>query len=449
VSVFSGVSWSDVGLRLLSVSLLIAINAFFVTAEFSMVSVRRSRIHQLVEAGDIQAIAVATLQRSIDRLLSTTQLGITLSSLALGWIGESTIVGLVGNWLKSLPLPGDTSLLLAHSFSIPVAFFLLAYLQIVVGELCPKSLAMVYSEQMAISLGPSVRAIARIFRPFIWILNQSTLCLLRLFGVEYTGKSWRPPLTSEELQLIISTERESIGLQAGERELLKNVLEFSGITAQDVMIPRTSIVSLPTTASLQTFLREIASSGHSCYPVISDSLDDVRGIVYFKDLTKPLALGTVTLETQIQAWIRPVIFVPENTYLHELLPMIQQQKPSMVMVVDEFGGTVGLVTIQDVIAQIIGDYGDSENSHTLLVQILDENTHLVQAQINLEDLNQLLNINLPVTREYQTLGGFLLYELQKIPRLGEIYLYENLEFTVMSVVGPRLHQIQLRRLNRD
>jgi CBS domain containing-hemolysin-like protein len=449
VSVFSGVSWSDVGLRLLSVSLLIAINAFFVTAEFSMVSVRRSRIHQLVEAGDIQAIAVATLQRSIDRLLSTTQLGITLSSLALGWIGESTIVGLVGNWLKSLPLPGDTSLLLAHSFSIPVAFFLLAYLQIVVGELCPKSLAMVYSEQMAISLGPSVRAIARIFRPFIWILNQSTLCLLRLFGVEYTGKSWRPPLTSEELQLIISTERESIGLQAGERELLKNVLEFSDITAQDVMIPRTSIVSLPTTASLQTFLREIASSGHSCYPVISDSLDDVRGIVYFKDLTKPLALGTVTLETQIQAWIRPVIFVPENTYLHELLPMIQQQKPSMVMVVDEFGGTVGLVTIQDVIAQIIGDYGDSENSHTLLVQILDENTHLVQAQINLEDLNQLLNINLPVTREYQTLGGFLLYELQKIPGLGEIYLYENLEFTVMSVVGPRLHQIQLRRLNRE
>jgi CBS domain containing-hemolysin-like protein len=449
VSVFSGVSWSDVGLRLLSVSLLIAINAFFVTAEFSMVTVRRSRIHQLVEAGDIQAIAVATLQRSIDRLLSTTQLGITLSSLALGWIGESTIVGLVDNWLKSLPLPGDMSLLLAHSFSIPVAFFFLAYLQIVVGELCPKSLAMLYSEQMARSLGPSVRAITRIFRPFIWILNQSTLWLLHLFGVEYTGKSWRPPLTSEELQLIISTERESVGLRAGERELLKKVLEFSDITAQDVMIPRTSIVSLPTTASLQNFLREIASSGHSCYPVISDSLDDVRGIVYFKDLTKPLALGTVTLETQIQAWIRPVIFVPENTYLYELLPMIQQQKPSMVLVVDEFGGTVGLVTIQDVIAQIIGDYGDSENSHALLVQVLDENTHLVQAQINLEDLNQLLNINLPITREYQTLGGFLLYELQKIPGLGEIYLYESLEFTVMSVVGPRLHQIQLRRLNRE
>jgi CBS domain containing-hemolysin-like protein len=449
VSVFSDVSLSDVGLRLLSVSLLIAINAFFVTAEFSMVTVRRSRIHQLVEAGDIQAIAVESLQRSIDRLLSTTQLGITLSSLALGWIGESTIVGLIDHWFKSLPLPGRMSLLLAHSFSIPIAFFFIAYLQIVLGELCPKSLAMLYSEQMAKFLGPSIRAIIRIFRPFIWILNQSTQWLLRLFGIEYTGKSWRPPVTSEELQLIIATERESIGLQAGERELLKKVFEFRDITAQDVMIPRTSIVSLPKTASLQNFLREMANTGHSCYPVVSDSLDDVRGIVYFKDLTKPFAMGTITLETQIQAWIRPARFVPENTYLHELLPMMQQQKPSMVMVVDEFGGTVGLVTIQDVIAQIIGNDGNSENNHALLVQILDENTHLVQAQINLEDLNRILNINLPVTKEYQTLGGFLLYELQKIPGLGETYFYENLEFTVMSVVGPRLHQIQLRRLNRD
>ncbi|MBD0302647.1 MAG: DUF21 domain-containing protein, partial [Tolypothrix sp. T3-bin4] len=146
---FPSLSLTDVGLRLLSVLLLITINAFFVTAEFSMVTVRRSRIHQLVEAGDIQAIAVEMLQRSIDRLLSTTQLGITLSSLALGWIGESTIVGLVGSWLESLPLPMGTSSFMAHSLSIPIAFFLIAYLQIILGELCPKSIAMLYSEQLA------------------------------------------------------------------------------------------------------------------------------------------------------------------------------------------------------------------------------------------------------------------------------------------------------------
>ncbi|OYD99671.1 hypothetical protein CDG77_00005 [Nostoc sp. 'Peltigera membranacea cyanobiont' 213] len=443
---FPNLIWTDVALRLLSVLLLIAINAFFVTAEFSMVSVRRSRIHQLVKAGDIPAIAVEMLQRSIDRLLSTTQLGITLSSLALGWIGESTIVVLVNAWLRSWPLPIGMTTFLAHSLSIPIAFFLIAYLQIVIGELCPKSLAMLYSEQLARFLGPSVKAIVRFFGPFIWILNQSTRFLLRIFGIQYTGQGWRPPVTPEELQLIISTEWGSTGLQRAERELLNNVFEFGNVMAQDVMIPRTSIITLPKDATFQALLKEMAATGYSRYPVIGESLDDVRGIVYFKDLAQPLAVGKLSLETQIQPWMRPARFVPEHTPLSELLPMMQQEKPAMVMVVNEFGGIVGLVTIKDVIAEIIGDASVPESSDDLLIQMLDEQKFLVQAQINLEDLNEVLNLNLPLTREYQTLGGFLLYQLQKIPAIGETFCYENLEFTVVSIVGPRLHQIQLRRL---
>ncbi|MEH2262802.1 hemolysin family protein [Nostoc sp.] len=443
---FPNLIWTDVALRLLSVLLLIAINAFFVTAEFSMVSVRRSRIHQLVKAGDIPAIAVEMLQRSIDRLLSTTQLGITLSSLALGWIGESTIVVLVNAWLRSWPLPIGMTTFLAHSLSIPIAFFLIAYLQIVIGELCPKSLAMLYSEQLARFLGPSVKAIVRFFGPFIWILNQSTRFLLRIFGIQYTGQGWRPPVTPEELQLIISTEWGSTGLQRAERELLNNVFEFGDVRAQDVMIPRTSIITLPKDATFQALLKEMAATGYSRYPVIGESLDDVRGIVYFKDLAQPLAVGKLSLETQIQPWMRPARFVPEHTPLSELLPMMQQEKPAMVMVVNEFGGIVGLVTIKDVIAEIIGDASEAESSDDLLIQMLDEQKFLVQAQINLEDLNEVLNLNLPLTREYQTLGGFLLYQLQKIPAIGETFCYENLEFTVVSIVGPRLHQIQLRRL---
>ncbi|NJM69794.1 MAG: HlyC/CorC family transporter [Scytonema sp. RU_4_4] len=446
VSGFSSLSWTDVWLRLLSVLLLIAINAFFVTAEFSMVTVRRSRIHQLVEAGDIQAIAVEVLQHSIDRLLSTTQLGITLSSLALGWIGESTIVVLIKSWLLSSPLPKEISTVIAHSLSIPIAFFFIAYLQIVLGELCPKSVAMLYSEQLAIFLGPSVRATVRFFNPFIWILNQSTRWLLRLFGIEYTGQSWRPPVTPEELQLIISTERESTGLQAKERELLKNVFEFGDETVQAVMVPRTSVVALPKVATFGTFLQEMVATGHSCYPIIGESLDDIRGIIYFKDLAKPLALGKLTSETQIQSWMRPARFVPEHTPLNELLPIMQREKPTMVMVVDEFGGTVGLVTIQDVIAQIIGDPSEPDSTNDLLIKILDERTFLVQAQINLEDLNEVLHLNFPLRQGYQTLGGFLLYQLQKVPTFGETFRYENLELTVVSVIGPRLHQIQVRRL---
>ncbi|MDF5711919.1 MAG: hemolysin family protein [Nostoc sp. S4] len=446
VSGFPNLIWTDAGLRLLSVLLLIAINAFFVTAEFSMVSVRRSRIHQLVKAGDVPALAVEMLQRSIDRLLSTTQLGITLSSLALGWIGESTIVVLVNAWLKSWPLPNGMTTFIAHSLSIPIAFFLIAYLQIVLGELCPKSLAMLYSEQLARFLGPLIKAIVRFFSPFIWILNQSTRCLLRIFGIQYTGQGWRPPVTPEELQVIISTEWGSTGLQRAERELLNNVFEFGDVMAHAVMIPRTSIVALPKDATFETLLKEMATTGYSRYPVIGGSLDDVRGIVYFKDLAQPLAVGKLTLETQIQPWMRPARFVPEHTPLSELLPMMQQEKPAMVMVVNEFGGTVGLVTIKDVIAEIIGDASEPENNDDLLIQMLDEQKFLVQAQINLEDLNEVLHLDLPLTREYQTLGGFLLYQLQKIPAKGETFYYQNLEFTVMSIIGPRLHQIQLRRL---
>ncbi|MBD2437472.1 hemolysin family protein [Nostoc sp. FACHB-110] len=443
---FPGLTWADVGLRLLSVLLLIAINAFFVTAEFSMVTVRRSRIHQLVRAGDIPAIAVETLQRSIDRLLSTTQLGITLSSLALGWIGESTIVVLVRAWLKSWPLPATTNNFIAHSLSIPIAFFLVAYLQIVLGELCPKSLALLYSEQLARFLGPSVKAIVRFFSPFIWILNQSTRWLLRIFGIEYTGQSWRPPVTPEELQIIISTERESTGLQLSERKLLNNVFEFGDVTAQDVMIPRNGIVALPKDATFGHLLQEMIATGHSRYPVIGESLDDIRGIVYFRDLAQPLAMEKLNLTSHIHSWMRPARFVPEHTPLSELLPMMQQEKPAMVIVVDEFGGTVGLVTIQDVIGEIIGNTGEAESNDDLLIQIVDQDTFLVQAQINLEDLNEVLRLNLPLIREYQTLGGFLLYQLQKMPPKGEIFLYENLQFTIVSVVGPRLHQIQVKRL---
>lgn len=444
-----GLSWTDVGLRLLSVLVLIAINAFFVTAEFSMVTVRRSRIHQLVQAGDIQAIAVEVLQHSMDRLLSTTQLGITLSSLALGWIGESTIVVVVKSWLLSLPLPTGMSIVIAHSLSIPIAFFFIAYLQIVLGELCPKSVSILYSEQLAKFLGPSIRATVRFFNPFIWILNLSTRWLLRFFGIEYTGQSWKPPVTPEELQLIISTERESSGLQAQERQLLKNVFEFGDETVQAVMVPRTSVIALPKVATLATLLQEMIATGHSCYPIIGESLDDIRGIVYFKDLAKPLAVGKITLQTQIQPWMRPARFVPEHTPLKELLPTMQREEPTMVMVVDEFGATVGLVTIQDIIAQIIGYPGEPDTTNDLLIKILDEQTFVVQAQTNLEDLNEVLHLDLPLRKEYQTLGGFLLYQLDKVPTLREIFRYENLEFTIVSVTGPRLHQIQVRRLQES
>lgn len=436
---------TDIILRVSSVLLLILLNAFFVTAEFSIVSVRRSRIIQLVESGDLLAQTVQSLQRSLDRLLSTTQLGITLSSLALGWIGESTTAILVKDVILKLPLEPRFIDLSAHAFAIPLAFFLIAYLQIVLGELCPKSVALIYSEQLAKILAVPIGVIAQVFNPFIWILNQSTRFLLSLLGVRSSDARWHDRVTPEELQLIIRTDEVSMGLEDEQREIINNVFEFQEVTAEEIMVPRTQIAAVGYDTTFQSLLEEVSASGYSRYPVKEDSLDDLKGMIEFKDLALPLAQGRILSDTSLKSWIKPIDFYPESTPLSELLSIMQQNNSKMVIIVDEFGGTSGLVTLQDLIAEILGDESDESGSETIEFEMVDENTFLVQAQMNLEEVNEVLDLDLPVTDEYQTLGGFLLYQLQKIPQQGEIYHYKNLEFAIVGTQGPRLTQIRIHR----
>jgi CBS domain containing-hemolysin-like protein len=436
---------NDILLRLSLILFLILLNAFFVTAEFSIVSVRRSRIIQLVESGDILAQTVQSLQRSLDRLLSTTQLGITLSSLALGWIGESTMANLVKNCILRLPLSARSANLYSHALSIPIAFFIIAYLQIVLGELCPKSVALIYAEKLAKLLAVPIGVISQVFNPFIWILNQSTRFLLSLIGIRSSDTRWHDRVTPQELQLIISTDEVSMGLENDQREIINNIFEFQEVTAEEIMIPRTQIAAVAKDATFQTLLEEISVSGYSRYPVKGDSLDDIKGIINFKDLALSLAQGKITPDTSLQSWLKPINFYPESTPLSELLAIMQRSNIKMVMIVDEYGGTSGLVTLQDLIAEILGNESDITNSQTIEFQVLDEHTFLVEAQMNLEEVNEFLDLDLPVTDEYQTLGGFLLYQLQKIPHQGEIYNYDNLEFTIVAAQGPRLTQIRIHR----
>ena len=431
-------------LTLLGVFLLIAINAFFVTAEFSIVSVRRSRISQLVKDGDVQAQTVQSLQRSIDRLLSTTQLGITLSSLALGWVGEKTIAVFIMAFTQRLHVPDSLINKIAHSIALPLAFIVLAYLQIVLGELCPKSVALMYPEKLSRFFGPPSLVIARIFRPFVAILNLSTRLLLKLIGVEYSGEGWYEKVTSEELQLIIATERES-GLEAEQRKLLKNVFEFRDDTAEEVMIPRTDIKFLSLNTTFGEFLQTMIDHGYSGYPVIGDSLDDIRGIIHYKKLSEPLATGELEPDSTLEPWLEPIGLIPESTSLNELLPSMQRSMQKMVIVIDEFGGTSGLITLHDLIAEIVGDAGNDPDSGIEAIQQLDEHTFLVSAQINLEEVNEQLELTLPLADNYNTLGGFLLEQWQKIPDQGEKLQYENLGFTVTVADSNRLYQILIHR----
>ncbi len=435
----------DLLTRLILVFLLIVLNAFFVAAEFSLVSVRRTRISQLVAAGDVPAQTVQSLQRSLDRLLSTTQLGITLSSLALGWIGESTMTVFVRKLLSFLPFSLNWQNLLSHGFSLCLAFLIVAYLQIVFGELYPKSLALIYAEPMARLLAAPIGVISQIFKPFIGILNQSTRFLLVLTRIPEVDLQRSNRVTCEELQLIISMEGELTGLEAAERKILNNVFQFGEITAAEIMVPHNRLIAIPSTATFQELLLNVVNSGYSCYPVAGDSGDDIRGLIDFKDLALPLAEGQLNLTTPIKPWLKPVRFFPETTPLNELLTVMQESFLKMVIIVDEFGRTAGLLTLKDLIGEILGTFPPSDQSGTLEYQLLDESTFLVQAQMNLEDVNKALNLSLPLADEYQTLAGFVLHHWQKIPKVGEQLYYQNLEFTIISKVGPRLEQIKIYR----
>ena len=436
--------------RLLTLLLLIAINAFFVAAEFSVVSVRRTRIQQLVQEGDLQAKTVQNLQRDIERLLSTTQIGITLSSLALGWMGEKAIAEMLFAWFNTAQVAPNARYWVAHSFSIPVAFMAIAYLQIVLGELFPKTLALAYSEKLAKFLGPISLSISRLFTPLVWILNQSNRALLRLLRVPISARNTFNPVTAKELQLILESSSEQSDLQAEERELLRNVFESGETLVEEVMVPRTSIHAIEAQSTLREFLEEVSRTGHHYYPVIDESLDQIRGTLYYKDVVRELPFQSLDFNASIQPWIQTAWFVSEGTPIQNVLQMMQKYKLGVIMVREsEFNGTAGLVTLQDLIRAIIGIEDEAPSPADEPITEQDNHTFMIQAQTDLETVNEHLGIGLPILEDYQTLGGFVMFHLQRIPEAGEFFGYENLEIKIMSAQGPRIEQVLIRITDVD
>jgi CBS domain containing-hemolysin-like protein len=441
---------AEVFSRFLTILLLVAINAFFVAAEFSVVSVRRTRIQQLVQEGDLQAKTVQNLQRDIERLLSTTQIGITLSSLALGWMGERAIAEMVFTSLNTAHVDPGVRQWVAHSFSFPVAFMAIAYLQIVLGELLPKTLALAYAEKIARVLGPISLSISRLFTPLVWVLNQSNRVLLRVLRVPISSDNTFNTVTAKELQLILESSSEQSDLQAEERELLRNVFESGEILVEEVMVPRTSIHAIEAQSTLREFLEEVSRTGHHYYPVIDESLDQIRGTLYYKDAIRELPFQTLDFNASIQPWIQTAWFVSEGTPIQNVLQMMQKYKLGVIMVREsEFNGTAGLVTLQDLIRAIIGIEDEALSPAEEPIMEQDNHTFMIQAQTDLEEVNEHLGISLPILEDYQTLGGFVMFHLQRIPESGESFCYENLEIKVISAKGPRIERILIQITNAN
>jgi CBS domain containing-hemolysin-like protein len=445
-------SWPEITFRLFAILFLVLLNGFFVAAEFALIAVRRTRIEQLVEEGNRAAEAVQRAQKDIDKALSASQIGITLASLALGWVGEPTISAVLrpffqtvgfGEFLGKLPFAsGEKSV---EVLSIALAFFLISYMHIVLGELAPKSIAIQYAEKTALTVAQPNQVFYYLFAPFMKILNFSSNLVLRVLKVEPVLNMHHSGLSSEELQLMIAASSESGALEAGERELLSNIFEFGDVVASEVMVPRTRINSIEIDSTFQDLLAEVAATGHSRYPVYEESIDEVRGFIHIKDVLAKMATSHLDLSaplTDLEV-IRPVRFVPESKRLQELLPEMQKDRQAMVIVADEFGGTAGLLTIEDMVEEIVGSITDEGEEVLATITALDETTSVVQAQADLEEVNEQLKLNLPTSDEYQTLGGFLIYHLQKIPEEGEKFLFEGIEFAVLEVNGPRLEKIKV------
>ncbi len=439
-SVVGGGDWSS----LLWVVGLLAVNAFFVAVEFSLVSARRSRMTQLASEGNRQAALVKQAQEELEQALSTTQLGITVASVLLGWIGATQVAHLLQAGLA--PLPFDDRIL--ESIALVLTFILLTYLQIVLGELLPKTLAIVYAESISLKLAWLNHFVSRLLKPFVEVPRYSSRLLLRLLGgPDPDPASLYSTMTAEELQLVIASSVESGGIEEEERELLANVFEFGETVASEVMVPRTSIAAVASSAQVRDVLLEVAESGYSRYPVFGKSLDDIVGLIHIKDLVGELAKNSLHLDSEIASVVRKALFVHENKLIAELLPEMQQHHRAMVIVVDEFGGTAGLITIKDIVEEIVGTLSDDseEGDEEPDIQVVDEHTLLIQAQMSIEELQEKVDLELPIHDDYQTLGGFLIYQLQRIPKVGEKLTYQELEFQVIKMEGPRLDRVKVTR----
>jgi magnesium and cobalt exporter, CNNM family len=442
-----------IGLRLLAVLALVAVNGFFAAAEFSLVAVRVSRVRQLVDKGVPSARVVQQLLSQLDRVVSGVQVGITLTSLGLGALGEATFAQLFRPMLDWLP--GNRAAILAHSLALVLAFALLTFLHVVLGELVPKT----------ISLERAGRASLVIARPFSWYLHTFRWVIAALDGASrrvvsalgVTPHSAGHTLvhSTEELQIQIHQARERGLLAPGEERFMLGAMELGQLRVREIMVPRPDVQALPVEAGFDEVLAVFATTQRSRLPVYQSSLDHVLGFVHIKDMLWVLldrdrraGMHLPVLPFDLRRLLREVLIVPESKLASELLVEMRARRASMAMVVDEFGSILGLLTLEDVLEQLVGEIHDEFDvvEAPQIVGIGAETAMIFDGSVGLRDLESQHNIVLPEDPAYATLGGFVLAQLGVIPRGGESFEYGGYRFTVAEMDRRRVARVKLQRL---
>lgn len=431
--------WTSIVVRLGAVLLLVAANAFFVAAEFALVAARRTRIDGLISRGDRKAVVVKKAIQSLDKYISGTQLGITLASLGLGWIGEPAVAGSIEHLFGGLPSPLDR--IATHGVASGIAFACLTFLHIVLGELAPKTLALLHPEVISRWVAPPLILFTTATNPFIWLLNGSANAFLRLLHARTPTERERVH-SPEEIRMLVEQSRKTGRLDAEDARLLEGVFEFSEKTAREVMTPRTEIVALPADLTLEEAADQVAVAGRSRYPVYGESLDDILGVVHAKDVLA----GLRSLKGGgLRAVLRPAVFVPGTREVEDVLADMKRQKIHLAIVLDEFGGTAGLVTMEDLLEEIVGPIYDEYDRPSGELRAAPAGVApIIAGSTPIREVNTAFGLELD-EQDYTTIGGFLFGAIGRLPKAGDQVAVKGAVFEIVEMEGRRVGSVRVAR----
>jgi CBS domain containing-hemolysin-like protein len=437
-------STPTVALRLASALGLVFLNGYFVAVEFAIVATRTARIDCLVAEGNATAKVARRLMGNPDRVIAASQLGITMASLALGWIGEATVAAIIEPLL--IDLVGGWSEAIAHSVGIALAFALVTFTHIVIGEQVPKTIAIRYAERSMLAVCRIMDGFIRVFRPFIAFLDGSTAVVLRLLHMEPIA-GHRTVYTLDELRLLVRESQEGGALELRQGKMLQNVFLFGDRQVREVMIPRPDIVGVEVHATMQELLELFAEASHARFPVFEGDLDNIVGIIAIKDVLRALAQDSQGSDETVRRLARPADFVPETVAVSDLLAQMRASQNQMAVIIDEYGGTSGIVTLEELVEEIVGRLSDELATVEEPVIQMADGTIEVQAQLRVDELNDRLDLSLPEGEDYETVAGFLLFQMQRVPVIGETLCYRDLELTITSMKGPKIEKLRIERRN--
>ena len=421
---------------------LVALNGFFVAAEFAIVKVRYSQIELRAQKGNRLAGIAKGILTHMDAYLSATQLGITLASLGLGWIGEPVVSKILIASFHGLGL--EVSDELSHKIALPVAFAIITVLHIVFGELAPKSIAIRKPEETTLAVSIPMRVFFLLFRPFIWVLNGFSNFILRLIGIEPADE--QEAHSADELRLLVKQSQKSGAIKEDNYQIIQNAFDFSELTAQQVMVPRKNIFALNIDTPKDEILREVIENGYSRIPVYEDDIDNVLGIVFAKDI---LQANIQNPDWQLKELLRPVQYVYNSAKLNRVLKDFQTKHIHLGLVIDEYGGTEGLMSMEDILEELVGEIQDENDDETAPVTKNEDGSFTISGIAPLHDVNNFLPVPFPENRQYNTFNGLVLNRLGRIPPGNETFIFEKYEVTVMARKQNILTQLKVRLIEEE